>query len=163
MVWPLHQLDEKTQELVSKLRDNWSTVRAEGDSLRSKVKWPQEVGLVDKGSWNYLQLARLSGGKNGLLPKQEVCETAKTTCDIVNQSLNSHKIGGCQTCTVLWSILGPHTRLKPHCGPTNARLFISFYRLIIKHLVCQKIRILPAVPSPPRKILQMSWFGPRSP
>ena len=140
MVWPIHQLDEKTQELVSKLRDNWSTVRAEGDSLRSKVKWPQEVGLVDKGSWNYLHLARPSGGENGQPPQQEVCETAKTTCEIANQLLNSYKIGGCQTCTVMWSILEPHTRLKAHCGPTNAR---SFYRLIIKHLVCQKIRILP--------------------
>ena len=138
MVWPLHHVDEKTQELVSKLRDNWSTVRAEGDSLRSKVKWPQEVGLVDKGSWNYLHLALPS--ENGQPPQQEVCETAKTTCNIVNQLENSYKIGGCQTCTAMWSILEPHTRLKPHCGPTNAR---SFCRMIIEHLVYQKIRILP--------------------
>ena len=98
----------------------------------SKVKWRQKVGLVDKGSWNYLHLARPSGGDNGhgQPPQQEVCETAKITCEIANQLLNSYKIGGCWTCTVLWSILEPHTRLKPHCGPTNARLFITFYRLI---------------------------------
>ena len=120
-MWRLTQLGKRTQEMVTRLQDNWRKVREEGEALRSKVKWLHEVGLVQEGSWNQLHFMGPAVGTNGWPTHEDVCKTAKTTCDIVNQLLNSDGVGSCQTCTAKWSILDPHTRVIPHCGPTNAR------------------------------------------
>ena len=120
-VWRLNQLGKRTQDMVTRLRDNWRKVREEGETLRSKVKWLHEVGLVEEGSWNQLHFMGPAVGTNGWPTQEEVCKTAKTTCDIVNQLSDSDVLGSCQTCTAKWSILDPHTRVVPHCGPTNAR------------------------------------------
>ena len=120
-VWRLNQLGKRTQDMVTRLQDNWRKVREEGEALRSKVEWLHEVGLVQEGSWNQLHFIGPAVGTNGWPTQEEVCKTAKTTCDIVNQLSDSDVLGSCQTCTAKWSILDPHTRVVPHCGPTNAR------------------------------------------
>ena len=120
-MWPLDQLEKKTQDMVAMLQDNWRKVKEEGEALRSKVKWFHEVGLVQEGSWNQLHFMGPAVGTNGWPTQEEVCKTAKTTCDIVNRRSDSDGVGSCQTCTAKWSILDPHTRVVPHCGPTNAR------------------------------------------
>ena len=96
-------------------------VREEGEALRRRVNWLNEVGLVDNGSWNQLHFMGPAVGKNGWPSKEEVCKLAVTTCAIVEDLINANGSGSCQTCTAKWSILDPHTRVKPHCGPTNSR------------------------------------------
>ena len=121
-IWSLDQLEKSLQHGVIRLQDNWKKVKEEGEALRTRVKWLAEVDLVDNnGSWNQLHFMGPAVGKNGWPSKEEVCQLAVTTCDIVEEMLSANGNRSCQTCTAKWSILNPHTRVKPHCGPTNSR------------------------------------------
>ena len=121
--WSLDQLEKNLQLGVIRLQDNWKKVKEEGEALRTRVKWHGEVNLVDNnGSWNQLHFMGPAVGKNGWPSKEEVCKLAITTCNIVEEMLSaSNGNGSCQTCTAKYSILNPHPRVKPHCGPTNSR------------------------------------------
>ena len=121
-LWSLDQLERNLQLMVTKLQENWIKVKEEGEALRNRVKWLEEVGLVDEGSWTQVHFMGPAVGKNGWPSKEEVCKLAVTTCKIVKEMLSTNDNGSlCQTCTAKWSILKPHTRVKPHCGPTNSR------------------------------------------
>ena len=118
-VWSLDQLEKNLQLVVTRLKDNWEKVKEEGEALRNGVSWLKEDGLVEVGSWHQLHFMGPAVGKVGWPLKEEICKLAKTTCLIVDDLFDVK--GNCETCTAKWSLLEPHTKVKPHCGPTNSR------------------------------------------
>ena len=64
-LWSLDQLEKKLQLVVRRLQENWMKVKGEGEALRSRVMWLDEVGLVDNGSWNQLHFMGPAMGTSG--------------------------------------------------------------------------------------------------
>lgn len=121
------------------LHEHYPTIRSEYDAymakLASRKDWDDsdttpglgdvgsrpgalhDGGLTKSGRWREVPLFT-----NGALQGQYAAEFPETVRVLQTHCLDAAGLALCLGGDIIFSVLAPGTRLRPHCGPTNARL-----------------------------------------
>jgi len=116
--------DPATIELCAALEQALPDIREEFERYMSEVPKLKDVGirsgeamLVETGTWREIPL--FNAGRMD----HEVCSKFPETVRVLTERCaDATGLAFCGGGEVAFRLLSPGTKLKPHCGPTNARL-----------------------------------------
>jgi len=115
-VWSIEETGQK--DYLMKIQDNWKQIKRELTNLTGELEdedWKENANLETEGL--YGQYFYLGDGQTSLPPF--ACAVTPLFCEIIKE-LNI--IQECALCEVKLEFIEPRAHIKPHCGPTNAKL-----------------------------------------
>lgn len=151
--------------LCRALHEHYPTIRAEYDAYMAKLlgrkDWDDsdttpglgdvgsragalhDGGLTKSGRWREVPLFT-----NGALQGQYAAEFPETVRVLQTHCADAVGLALCLGGDIIFSVLSPGTRLRPHCGPTNSRLTCHL-GIIVPRSASQGCRLRVAA-EPPR-------------
>jgi len=105
------------EQVASSIREEFERYTASGKPLPDVGARSGEALLVEQGSWKELPLFN-----NGRMDHEVCSQFPETVRILTERCADATGLAFCGGGEVAFRILSPGTRLKPHCGPTNARL-----------------------------------------
>jgi len=116
---PVWNVEETGQEKnLMKIQENWTQIKKELTNLTSELEdddWKENNNLETEGL--YGQYFFLGAGRTSLPPF--ACTVTPLFCEIIKEF---NIMQECALCEVKLEFIEPQAHIKPHCGPTNAKL-----------------------------------------
>lgn len=108
------------EQCLPSISQEFETYMALGRSLPDVGVRSGEATLVERGSWKELPLFQL-----GRMDHQVCTHFPETVRMLTERGADATGLAFCGGGEIAFRVLSAGTRLKPHCGPTNARLTIQ--------------------------------------